>query len=987
MPPGKPRGFRTKPSTAIMSDGKQSLRHDFPRPLSRREQDFLHREMERELMKAPSLLSTSFPPTQLLPKLTAISYHSKLALSLEHAVKASDDDLDRVLKNVYDVVESLDSREHLSSPDPRLQGLLARVSNRVDKSSVDTLFYAAMLGYSIGRFNCDQIFEEILSVRRVYELRPLDLVKLFRARASRGMPTDREWQILASMVTSDIRLEALVPLLELLSHAKVEEPTSWEQALASLSWLTLAVPEFLATLSALKDCPDVNLAAKHCARAVNALDEGLVYELLSLSDRDTLLFTLAILKHRFESQVLCPHPLQIEVADGPARMLARRLASDMNLEQAAFPRMCRVSMALVQLGRLPDWTVKAIESRLASPRLLLLPSAGVQPTDLLSLLWALHRWPNAWRRRPEWGAPNGLGAQLHMALRAHLTAGTMTARMLLTAVECLASITTRRTKPVLLDAMREAARLALEEGADLTVNEVCMAATTYTVRLQLAAIEPQTAVGFLQLVHQAGLDKLTTPQLADLCEVHSHSRIITGLPETLDRLAKRLENTGGLIAPAVAARVLVSGAKMQIAAPEGLILALAKAVSATDTLHPRVGARSLWGIIAWLAGRKGEPGLPDEVEKLALAVATRESMETVLEHRGVSGMLWQALSLPQTDPVIREALEGYRHHLLALDQIDEYKLIQSGRVDIDGLLEQAGLGRSEELIAGEDRRPQLPTGSGKPNPDQGSIERLHEFKFDLALPDVPTVGEGSLPGIVDDDDGDLPETLNDMRHILGETSWRELVQLDDEGMPPSKGIQSASEHRLPELTEEDLDSPKDASYLAGLRAAALKRTPRAAFPKLQGLMADILSALKVCQKLPRLENELDHEWHKDSGGFEYAPRLHEQFDLDWLHKGANIGIRVLGPKSFALDDQRHLLCDAKMAALQFEGQGIHVIIVHSDDLSAAYKAGESELKKRVRRANRLPETSDSCATLRRNINIVLGVEEGFAEHSVCLHES
>ncbi|EER20516.1 hypothetical protein Pmar_PMAR010262 [Perkinsus marinus ATCC 50983] len=792
------------------------------------------------------------------------------------------------------------------------------------------------------------------------------------------------------MVTSSVRLEALVPLLELLSLAKVEEPTSWELALGSLSWLTLSVPEFLTCLGALKACPDVELAAKHCARAVHALESGLVYELLSLADRDTLLFTLAILKHRFESHVLCPHPLQVEVADGPARLLARRLASDMNLDQAAFPRMCRVSMALVQLGRLPDWTVKAIERRLASPRLLLLPSAGVQATDLLSLLWALHRWPNSWRRRPEWGAPDGLGTQLHMALRAHLTSGTMTARMLLTAVECLAPIATRKTKPVLLDAMREAARLALENREALTLNEICMAASTYTVRLRFSSIEPQTTVAFLQLLHQRGLDRLTTPQLADLCEVHSHSRIVTGLPETLDALTARLANTGGLIAPSVAARVLVSGAMMQAVAPEGLILALAKAVNAAENLHPRVAARSIWGIIAWQAGRHEEPGLTGELEKLVMAVASREAMETVLEHRAVSGMLWRALSVPQADASIRGVMEGYKAHLLALDQQDDYNMLPSGPIpDLDGLLEQAGLGRSASLVEDKEigRDPSLVAG-----PDgAGSIAPSDEFKLNLALVERPSVGTEEIeqPVGIDDQNEHLSEANYDIRQILGEHTWRQLVVESAERerlTSEAEGSSGVANGSAPEDEDEDLDSPKDASYLAGLRAAALKRTPRTTFPKLQGLLADILSALNVCHRFPRVGIELEHELHKDSGGFEYLPRLHEQFDLDWLHRGAKIGIIVLGPKSYALDDQRHLLCDARMSKMQYEASGLDVLIVHSDHLHAAHEAGEDELKKRVRRANRLPPLGNDCEMLKRCIDVVLGVDEGRDEVSVYSHE-
>ncbi|KAF4671319.1 hypothetical protein FOZ61_003256 [Perkinsus olseni] len=994
-----PPSFHRRASRPVVKSGaaagsrRESLRQDFPRLLSKREQDFLHRDMERELMEAPSLPTISHrpPPPLLNPSTTSIQ--AKFDLCLDQAVKCTDEDLERAVKNVFDVVESLPSRGGLTTPDPRMQALLARVTARTDLSSVDTLFYTAMLGLSVGGTNCDRLFEEILSVGRVYEVAPTNLVRLFRARSLRTSLGDLEWQILASMVTNDIRLVALVPLLELLALAKVEEATSWELALGSLSWLTLSVPEFLSCLSALKACPDVELAAKHCARAVHALDDGLVYELLSLADRDSLLFTLAILKHRFESRVLCPHPLQVEVADGPARLLARRLASDMNLDQAGFPRMCRVSMALVQLGRLPDWTVKAIEKRLASPRLVLLPSAGVQPTDLLSLMWALHRWPNSWRRRSEWGAPDGLGAQLHMALRAHLTSGTMSARMLLTAVECLASITTRKTKPVLLDAMREAARLALEGKEDLTLNEICMAATTYTVRLQFASIEPQTTVAFLQLLHQRGLSKLTTPQLADLCEVHSYARIVMGLPETLDALTTRLADTGGLIAPAVAARVLVSGAKMQAGAPEGLMLALAKAVNAADNLHPRVAARSLWGITAWLAGRQGEPGLTVELEKLVMAVASRESMETVLEHRAVSGMLWQALSIPHGDMGIRETLGGYRAHLLALDHSDEYNTLPSGPIpDIDGLLEQAGLGRTPALekhkAAGGS--PPLLADSREVEDEVGSIEPSDEFKLNLALAE-PVLGDAEgMGGFGGAGEGreSLPELDADMRQILGGHAWRQLIcdstererasTQSDEKRTTANGLDSRED-------DEDLDSPKDASYLAGLRAAALKRSPRATFPKLQGLLADILSALKVCQRLPRVGNELEHEWHRDSGGFEYLPRLHEQFDLDWLHKGAKIGIMVLGPRSYAVDDQRHLLCDARMSKLQFEALGLNVVVLHSDLLNAAYDVGEAELKRRVKRANRLPELNDDLAMLRRSIDVVLGVDEGRDEITVCAH--
>ncbi|EEQ97696.1 hypothetical protein Pmar_PMAR001840, partial [Perkinsus marinus ATCC 50983] len=237
----------------------------------------------------------------LVQSTSTVFIHPKLDLCLDQAVKSADVDLDRAVKNVFDVVESLPSREGLTRPDLRMQALVNRVANRIQLSSVDTLFYAAMLGLSVGGTNCDNIFEELLSVSRVHEVSPANLVRLFRARALGTCPGDREWQILASMVTSSVRLEALVPLLELLSLAKVEEPTSWELALGSLSWLTLSVPEFLTCLGALKACPDVELAAKHCARAVHALESGLVYELLSLADRDTLLFTLAILKHRFES--------------------------------------------------------------------------------------------------------------------------------------------------------------------------------------------------------------------------------------------------------------------------------------------------------------------------------------------------------------------------------------------------------------------------------------------------------------------------------------------------------------------------------------------------------------------------------------------------------------------------------------------------------------------------------------------------------------
>ncbi|EER20517.1 hypothetical protein Pmar_PMAR010263 [Perkinsus marinus ATCC 50983] len=148
-PPFRPQASKSsfKPAPA-RGDRKAFLRQDFPRPLSRREQDFLHRDMERELMRAPPLLPTA-KDMSLVQSTSTVFIHPKLDLCLDQAVKSADVDLDRAVKNVFDVVESLPSREGLTRPDLRMQALVNRVANRIQLSSVDTLFYAAMLGLSV----------------------------------------------------------------------------------------------------------------------------------------------------------------------------------------------------------------------------------------------------------------------------------------------------------------------------------------------------------------------------------------------------------------------------------------------------------------------------------------------------------------------------------------------------------------------------------------------------------------------------------------------------------------------------------------------------------------------------------------------------------------------------------------------------------------------------------------------------------------------
>ena len=304
-------------------------------------------------------------------------------------------------------------------------------------------------------------------------------------------------------------------------------------------------------------------------------------ELLDDETRKSLLLLLAISKIKFEflasaenieNPLIGKNPLLVSLASFVKNEVSTCALSEL------IPKL----WALSQLDRLSLGSLLRLERRILASSI-----RDISDTEFHSLLLLFETHEGAWRHRQRFKQSLSLRFAKELSKRVE----SMSAKLLLSCVECLRPLFVKKMRVALADAVRE----ALTKPFNLTSTELIAALETF-VALELGQVNRQPLELLLREIAIIE-SKLTTPQLVSLIEARCETEYMNDIETSLYRVKERLDRTGFKISAKNAVKLLFAIADMQLQVPADLITSLATAACEGEELPAASASRLIYAIV------------------------------------------------------------------------------------------------------------------------------------------------------------------------------------------------------------------------------------------------------------------------------------------------------------------------------------------------------------------------------------------------------
>ena len=574
------------------------LRFDLPRQLTVAERQSIQHQLRSALRVKPQIIGIPL----------------KLDLCLDQANQFP-------LRHTISILDTLGEPEHLPE-DPRFARLVARTLDQLDStSSADLLDFARLL----------------MSTRKVSVLTPV--VKIAENIFSRGLPVParaaalkilhatgsmgkRQFEFsvknLADSIDDIETAKDFIHVFELVSRVDANNMNRYLQELR-LVWLpAMSLHQRLRCLDTTVHIPEVkSQALSELSLFITDFCKWIDPGLLDSETRKSLLLLLAMFKIKFETfagkNILNP------LIGKTSPDLLAQLASNVKDDISTFPisEIIPKLWALSQLDRLSLGSLLRLERRiLASSNF-----RQLSDSEFHSLLLLFESHEGAWRHRQRFKQSLGLVFAKELSKRV----SSMSAKLLLSSLECLRPLFVKKMRVVLNEVVRE----AMSRPFNLTSTELIAALESF-VALELGQINREPLE---MLLKEIGLieGKLTTPQLVSLIEAQCETEYLDGIESSLSRVTQRLDRSGFKVSERNAVKLLFAIADMQLQVQPELVRSLARVVACNHgELPTAIAARCIYALVM-LRGVIGEL----EVEKMCKSLiesslSSEESQDRLL---------------------------------------------------------------------------------------------------------------------------------------------------------------------------------------------------------------------------------------------------------------------------------------------------------------------------------------------------------------------
>lgn len=491
------------------------------------------------------------------------------------------------------------------------------------------------------------ILNELVLKRDAESLAPEELIRVIRAAKLCPLEIPRITAQLVQIVEQSCNIDLLIEAAPLgLPTGKLLVPTSMLPVLSKA--------ELIQLLTGLDKCELPDTIVTGVAAISDALTRLSFNRLVTDEEKNQVMWTLFKLKTKLDRMAFVDNnPFYVkDKRNNFLGKICRTLSYD--FQHAAvtlsLPVAASRMLALSGLNALQLKSVDLIANRITSFGDKLMHPAALSATEFTALVYTITNHPQSWKRTDKYRA--SIAAPLSKALYLQLEAGRLSPHQTVTCCQCLMTI---HNTPV-----RSAVAEALVRLDTQTLSPVELLSLAH-ISATLIKHDDRTIQLIIKFVNEIPLQRLNTPQLVDLLGVCRDARIVTRADETLMALQQRLQETGGLISPTNAVKVISAVGDLQVRNIGQVVDHLVSIALEVSEMHPRLSARLLTGLTMASVCNPEITAMTNSVSsQLLLNMSSPESLKEILTDVRLTRKLYRSLELLGAEGGV------FRSHLTAI---------------------------------------------------------------------------------------------------------------------------------------------------------------------------------------------------------------------------------------------------------------------------------------------------------------------------------